>query len=260
MPKAVDGKVKGKKTGQSASAPQPGPKAGPAGRPEKKKGLSAWMKAGIVAIALFIVFVAYFVAQPVEEPKMAVWQEELSPNAELQLSEGSVYAYRYLSNGQIIANVTHTIMETEGGCTRVISDASGYVVSSCVDTGTGLLRQLQAGGAQVNATLDFVQPWMLSLREGWSWRAETNITLGAIGMGERTTVRYRVASVERVMGRGAFRVEIEAKSVFFASSGEAEPSVENQTLWVDSEKRVLLRAVQGDNEIELVSAPFALGE
>jgi len=169
-----------------------------------------------------------------DNPKVVYSEAPLQKNKEFQLRPGEVYKYSYLMNGTA-ANMTFAIQEGDN-CTRikVVEERSGSDV--CVDRwGT------EKAGSNVtfsNPNVLLFKPWMLALREGWTWN--NTMYLSFSGPSEYISDNYyRVIRMENYSGRPSYIVEIKSET----------GSVEYD--WVDDEKRILLRVLGEGYEVVL---------
>lgn len=169
-----------------------------------------------------------------ENPKIVYVEAPLQKNTEFQLRPGEVYQYAYLMKNSS-ANMTFYVLEGEG-CTRI------RVMEARNDSGVCLDKWgNDAGGS--NVTLDnqymlLFRPWMLALKEGWTWNNSMYLSYG--GAGEHITDSYyRIVRMENYSGRECYVVEIKSES------GVSEYE------WIDAERRVLLRVIGEGYEVVL---------
>ncbi|MCI0503902.1 hypothetical protein L0Y65_04275 [Candidatus Micrarchaeota archaeon] len=163
-----------------------------------------------------------------ENPQVVYSEAPLQKNREFQLLPGETYRYSYLMNNTT-ANMTFIILEGEG-CTRIEVAEARNSSDVCVDR-----WGLDKSGSNVSLGNPYIllfKPWMLALREGWTWN--NSMFLSFDGASEYVTDNYyRVVRMENYSGRTSYIVEIKS------GTGAVEYD------WVDDEKRVLLR-VQGE--------------
>ncbi len=102
-----------------------------------------------------------------------------------------------------------------------------------------------------NISWPYFSPWMLAVKEGWNWSANTSIRVGGLSSATSQEIRFKTIGKENYLGRDGFLASI---SLVLPNGGESEVL---QVL-VDSQKRILLRMESGANTIRLISAPFPL--
>ncbi|VVC03327.1 Uncharacterised protein [Candidatus Burarchaeum australiense] len=203
-------------------------------------------------LAFFIIVIAFF-STPLDLSKVSLnyTARPLSPNVQLQLLPGETYVYEYDLGGKP-SNATYSVLGLAGNCMRVSATATGEdapeAASICIDLRTG---QAQDSGL----TVDFFQPWMLSLHDNFSWGSASRIVYPKpVEMEDVTNVTVTVVGRGTFRGRDAFKVRATSVRVI---NGAASDSLEFM-LWVDAQKRVLLASDSPPFHIKLVSAPFEL--
>jgi len=202
---------------------------------------------------LFFAIVLLFFTKPVDITKTTLnyTAEPLSPNMRLQLMPGEKYIYAYKLSG-VQANITYAVLSLLGDCMGVRAEAiSGeeLVASTvCINMETGEVR------ANELAT-DFFQPWMLSLRDNFSWHSTSRINYPPpIEFDDATLRTVSALGREEFRGRPAFKV----RSISTRMINGETANILEADMWVDEEKRVLLGSESKIFTIELVSAPFPL--
>ena len=207
----------------------------------------------VVPILLFFAIVLLFFTKPVDLTKTQFNRtaEPLTPNIQLQLSTGEVYAYEYNISG-VQANITYTVLSPLGDCMVVRAEAvaDNNLASStvCLNFATGELRVNELA-------TDFSQPWMLSLSDNFSWHATNRILYPPpIEFDDVTVNSVTVLGRATFRGRPAFKV----RSVSVRTINGEQASRLESDLWVDEQKRVLLGSESKLFMITLVSAPFPL--
>ncbi|MEW6722078.1 MAG: hypothetical protein AB1324_02365 [Candidatus Micrarchaeota archaeon] len=161
-----------------------------------------------------------------DNPRAVFLEKPLLKNRNISFAPGENYTYSYMINGTEQADLTYVILEGPG-CTgiRVAQEVNGTRV--CVDE-----WGVDESGSNVslsNPSILFFRPWMLALRDGWTWE---NSMFMAFEGGARhiSDNRYRVIRMENYSGRESYVVEISS------DAGGKEYQ------WVDAEKRILLKS------------------
>jgi hypothetical protein len=114
-----------------------------------------------------------------------------------------------------------------------------------------------------NLSWPYFQPWMLALRENWSWSINTSLRIQPYNLSYPHAFNYRVLERTNLSGREAFLVEVTSPASPSNSASLPNPSLGFGPdsdgpfrLWVDVEKRVLLRGEFGNNSLALMEASF----
>jgi hypothetical protein len=201
------------------------------------------MKSSIVAAAVLIVLViagALLIKPSFEDQRVVFVEAPLYKNTQLQLVPGETYAYVFTMKGtgnSTTANATYAIGWGDN-CTLIRMMESVEFSGTCLDSNGNDERGYNTSLESPSVLL--FQPWMLALREGWSWNSTMYISFdGKLRkVGEN---HYRVVRLDDYNGRRAFLVELR--------SGDGAAEYE----WVDEQKRVLL-GMSGDGyEVRLVN-------
>ncbi len=207
----------------------------------------------MVPIIVFFAVVLLFFTKPVDITTTTLnnTADSLTPNVRLQLLPGEKYGYTYKMSG-VEANITYTMIGLVGDCVGVRADASAaqeFASSTvCINMETGEVRANELSA-------DFFQPWMLSLRDGFSWNSTSRITYPPpLEFNDATLRTVSVLGREDFRGRPAFKV----RSISTRIINGQTANVLEADLWVDEEKRVLLGSESKLFTIELISAPFPL--
>lgn len=168
-------------------------------------------------------------------PRITYKEQPLLKNKDFQLQAGDEYVYSYLFNGSSV-NITYVLFPG-GNCTdiRVLENqnSSDTCVGSDGTDSSGFNTSLS------NPGVILFQPWMLALKDGWTWNSSMYLTYDG---GEKyiSDTSYRVVRTETYTNRTSFVVEIQ-------TDGQP-PDYE----WIDADKRILLRILGTDYEVQLV--------
>lgn len=217
----------------------------------------------VIVSVIFIVFLAFIFMQPGPERTSSIFREPLIPVVGIKLLPGEKYVYSFGDDRLGKMKIVQEVGARGNGCILVSTNVQNMSVPFCLDEKTGEPRTTgqTAGGASIavtSASPDFMQPWMLALTDGWSWRLGVNTTVMMMGSNETIEALsvYKVAARTNVKGRDSFKVTIET-SMRRVSNGKAyESSNRTETVWIDADKRVLLYAVSNGVATELIEAPF----
>lgn len=159
---------------------------------------------------------------------------------------------------KIIGNETKSIEIMHGGKYTKTSSSFKYVLY--IDTETGKPVQVNIENTTIEgqnaSTLSlnllcamgksFYAPWMLALKKDMKWEEYTIINEP---VKQESHLEYKVLDIENINKRKCFKV-----SVRFSNKIEnGQQSVTNLIMWVDVEKRILVR-------LELYSLNLYLGE
>lgn len=114
-----------------------------------------------------------------------------------------------------------------------------------------------------NLSWPYFQPWMLAVKENWSWSINTTMHIEPYNLSYAYPITYRVIGRSNATGRDAYLVEVSAPSSGSASSSLADPALGlgigaegPYSLWIDAERRVLLRGEFANTTLELTDASF----
>jgi len=186
----------------------------------------------LVILAAVMVFSMVTLKPQLDNPVFLIRESGLVKNTGLRIASGESYSYVY-SAGNGSANLTYDVMGASG-CTLV--SLSGTSAAVCLDAmGNDLTRQNSS--YSVPAVI-LTKPWMLALRDGWRWNVSTYLLFDKMEK-HLSDVNYTVIRKEYCQGRQAYVVRI--------SQSDNDPVVD----WVDSDKRILLREVGTDYEVNL---------
>jgi hypothetical protein len=209
---------------------------------ERLTPINMLVAAAVILLAL-IIFSAVLFKPHFENPEITLAEAPLAKNAEFQLRPGEHYTYAYITNGSQ-ANMTYQIL-SGGSCTVIALMDFEPPSTSCVDRWGMDTRGYNS--LLENPQMLMFNPWMLALHDGWKW----NTTMYMSFENESRYVAamgYRAMRTDTWRGRKAF--------VVMENISGSPP----QYLWVDAEKRILLR-LQGEGyEAMLVEGlPFSDG-
>ena len=211
----------------------------------KNSFLSETAKYFFISLLIFIailIFSSLFLT-PKASDKFELKEAPLTKIKQLNLVPGEVYVYEYKINNSI-NRLTHKIMAGPG-CTFIEIKETVNTTGICVD---------KYGNDKVNSNATFdipyislFKPWMLAVKDNWIWNVRAVLNTGSFEI-EMLELRYTTLKQERIFGRDAYVVKIESVK---------DPS-QNSLLWVDDEKRILLKEIGQGYEIILETAPFIL--
>ena len=101
----------------------------------------------------------------------------------------------------------------------------------------------------------FYSPWMLYLRENFSWKLNRTITFYPTNITQKSPLLFEVKNITRLYGRDAYVVQASKLS---SNSFFVDDFFANSTYFVDAQNRILLGAQSQGAQIRLISAPFEL--
>ncbi|MDD5022567.1 MAG: hypothetical protein PHU63_00150 [Candidatus ainarchaeum sp.] len=191
-----------------------------------------------IAFVLLIIIIANFMFyNNLDENFLEVKEGKLIKNKGLAILSGEKYAYYLYNNEGVIGNLEFSI-KSGMGCLGVdiFTDYSGVCIKS---DGTD---SRNSNISFVHPQVAFFKPWMLALEEGWNWKVEyidkqtDNVIESYI---------FEVIKEEKIFGRNSYLVEVTNEEV-------------KVKIWVDKEKRVLLKEINEEYIVEIYSAPFEL--
>jgi hypothetical protein len=90
-----------------------------------------------------------------------------------------------------------------------------------------------------NPSILLFKPWMLALREGWTWKSSMYLSFDG-ALSHVSDTNYRVIRSESYENRTAFVVELKSEDNY------------SEYQWVDAEKRVLLKSMGEGYEVKKV--------
>ncbi|HSB47638.1 MAG TPA: hypothetical protein VLD37_06505 [Candidatus Bilamarchaeum sp.] len=203
--------------------------------------ISSWLRSNAVTVATLVILAALiFLSSAVFKPRFGnpqlVFDEApIEKNSELMLSPGETYRYSYNMNGTEI-NISYAILDGIG-CTRVRFVEKLNDSEVCLDShgndATGYNSTFS------NPSIMLFKPWMLALKEGWTWKSSMFLSYGG-DLSPVSVTDYRVIRSESYGNRTAFVVEIKSEDNY------------SEYQWVDAEKRVLLKSMGQGYEVRRV--------
>ena len=219
----------------------------------------------LFCIAAFVIFTAFvFFTSPPLEPQAHMEEAPLAKNAALSLLAGEQYAYS-LSMGNQSAAVYYSVSKSPSCAGTLLTERDGNPIRAESSNGSlfapqkeDATRELclsQTGNLIGGEKSDFLfgngstvlfSPWMLAASENFSWKVEQVFTAGTMEISFPTY--FTSKGLKKIAGRDAFAIGITSD----------EPGASATTMYIDSEKRVLLSAEISNVTIRLVQAPFAL--
>lgn len=191
--------------------------------------------ASVVVLAIIMALSAVMFKPHFDNPNITLAEAPLTKNTEFQLMPGEQYTYAYLVNGTEV-NATYEIFNGDN-CTIIALMETTPPSASCVDRWG--MDERGYNSLLNNSQMMLFKPWMLALREGWTWN--TTMYMGFENESQYVaSMDYRVMRTDTWHGRKAF--------VVMENVSGSEPEYE----WVDAEKRILLTLQGNGYEIDLV--------
>ena len=214
--------------------------------------------------AFIILVIAFFLMTPdMTKLSVVVSEAPLEPNVPLQLKQGEEYTYSEIYHYENASQPVQTTFRVLGGrdCVLVkgkLANQSAAEISGCLDPVTGKTEKIVLTQGEetreLNGTLGFFQPWMLSIEENWTWQMNVSKKIENVGVLETEVWDYAEIGEEKVKGRDTYKVELNVTGI----AGNKVIDFVRQVIWVDKEKRIIVKAESDISETELVSAPFPL--
>jgi hypothetical protein len=190
----------------------------------------------LISLGIFIVIMLFsgLIFKPsLDNSGFSIRESELNKTVDLQLIPGDSYYYTY-KVGNESANLTYAVMNGPN-CTMIILVESQEAI--CLNKQGNDRTKMNS---TFNATgMILFKPWMLALKEGWSWNITTYARIDTYEKLLESTY-YSVVRIEEYKGRQVYVVRM---------SGEEGDFVWQ---WIDSEKRILVREIGPSYEVELV--------
>jgi hypothetical protein len=201
------------------------------------------MRISIAAAAVLVVLIIVgvsLVKPSFDDQRVVFIEAPLYKNTQLQLAPGETYAYAFTMNGtanSTTANATYMIGWGDN-CTLIRMMESVNFSGTCLDSHGNDERGYNTS---VESPILLFQPWMLALKEGWSWNSTAFLSFdGKLKkVGEN---HYRVVRLDDYGGRRAFLVELKSED---GTAGYE---------WVDEQKRILLEMSGDGYEVKLVNS------
>ncbi len=198
------------------------------------------------AIASAVIFVILLIIgsilfkPPLDQQRIFWTEQPLNKTHPFSLLPGEQYTYSYLFSNNSM-NLSYLI-KGGGECTVIqILNSSGP--PSCINS-KGNDKNM-SNLSLASPFLNIFRPWMLAITDNWHW--------SIVGKGELVGTEYifdeinlSVVGKENLKGRIAYKVKM-------SDSTSSQPIY----LWVDDEKRILLREVGPGYEVVLIKAPFS---
>jgi hypothetical protein len=204
---------------------------------ERKVPQLPMVPVAVISIAILLIIMLYSGSrfQPfLESARTTISEGPLEKNTMLQLKSGESYTYEYhLENTTL--NMTFNVGRGPG-CT-ILNYEESTSVDACLDQWgndrSGMNTSLS------NPMLIVFKPWMLAVDGGWTWSASMNMAFEDVE-NEVLEMEYSTVRLDEYRGRKVYVVKI--------STGGSDTFV-----YVDDEKRILLKEMGEGYEIELVS-------
>ncbi len=222
------------------------------------KSIIFWVIGGF--LLLFFILFIYATLQPVPPPETSIYREPLAPVVELQLSPGEDYVYELIGPDKTVVSVLNQVKERKNECMTVFVSSQNFSFPFCIHYRTGETLTSTEQGLEPGPSLEFFQPWMLALKNGWTWRVDVNTTVQLFGISEKIdgTSRYELVARGSVKGRDAYKILVHTSMTRYSNNEKYETSNRTEVIWVDVEKRVMLYGASEYSSLELVTAPFAI--
>ena len=188
----------------------------------------------IAAVVIFLLVGNALFSTILENPKVLFKEAPLEKNKELQLKPGETYTYSFTMNN---SSVEMNFRVVEGrGCTGIMMLEAPNASGVCLDRWG--MEENGSNSAFTDPSILIFKPWMLALEEGWGWNNSMYVSYDG-GENHVGDTFYRVVRMENYSGRESYLVEISS------DTGPAEYD------WVDSDRRILLRAIGEGYEVKL---------
>ena len=197
-----------------------------------------------LAAILYAAFVAsVFISSPVQMQQQ-VSEDPLAKNTHLQILPGEKYVYSG-DSGSGAQSLTYQVYSNS-------SCSGAFVYEKEAQTGLCLSQAGNIEGSGVpalnssygNQSMLLFSPWMLAVTDSFSWGFTNGMSAGGTSVSLPVTLTSH--GRKTVAGRETFVISVAPYA--------GNPS----TLYIDSQKRVLVEAVSQNVSVKLVSAPFAL--
>jgi len=236
----------------------------------------------LAAIAVIALAAAFFLTKPSGEMEVSIQSENITSASGPALAAGEEYAYEL----QIAGNSTEVTVKIEGmdsawgaGCVRAVRNVSGMpALAACYfeANGSAAYFEIEHDGVwarmppetyAADPVMIFYEPWMLSLRDGWSGSLNKTSRLppGVVEVrsyASRQASYYRFLRRESYSGRPALVAEAVSRELEISGGVETVISETRRTVWVDEEKRVVLGETYEIGGVvakkTLVRAPFRI--
>lgn len=193
----------------------------------------------IVMISLLIflgimLFSALELKPQFDHSKLIVEEGQLSKNTRLKIGSGERYAYTYNFRNTSF-NMTYAIVDG-GVCTFIqLLESNDY---TCIDEFGNDKEGLNSSYSMPSIVL--LKPWMLAVEENWRWDVTSYLVFGDLKK-KGKTLDYEFMRKEIYKGREAYVIRM--------SDSEGD----EVWYWVDAEKRIMLRELGPNYEMELIS-------
>lgn len=188
-----------------------------------------------ILITVLLVLIGIVISSTVYKPKieqttMVISQPQLVKNKVISFSDGETYRYSYKTDNDE-KNITFVAVQLGDCIVLRIVEIPGQAV--CIDQ-FGLENNSDIYGS---SSVFIFKSWMLAVYDKWNWKS----TMTMIANGQEQEVseyHYKVVGFEKVKNRNAFIIEEKTNDFV-------------QKEWIDSEKRILLKAEGEGFKIEL---------
>lgn len=214
----------------------------------------------LCAIAFLLVFLIAMLSPPVAWT-YSVSEEPLSKLTAVQMRAGEEYFY--LLRGDGIERPARIVTATGRNCGGLMMYDASYAQyggsatppSVCMGMdGAGIGADGKPNGnnfSYANISWPYFAPWMLAVKDGWEWRANSTVAVDSLGAGGTQGMLWKQIGSEKYLGRDGWLVSLSLTS---PDSKDEELS----RMLIDKEKRILLYSNSSGGQIFLVKAPFPL--
>ena len=197
-----------------------------------------------IAVILYATFVAsIFLSSPVQlQPNIV--EDSLAKNTHLQILPGEKYVYLGESPGTT-DTLTYQIYRNSS-CSGAFVYEKETKTELCLSQAGNIEDESfpMLNSSYGNKSILLFAPWMLAVTDSFSWGFKNEMAAG----GTTVSIPVTLTSHGRkaIAGREAFEIVV--------APYVGSPS----TLYIDSQKRVLIEAVSENVSVKLISAPFPL--
>jgi hypothetical protein len=197
-----------------------------------------------ISFILYAAFVAsIFLSSPVQMSPQ-ILEDSLAKNTHLQLLPGEKYIYSGESQGS--ADVLTYQVYRNSSCSGAFVYEKETKTALCLSQ-AGNIEDPSVpalNSSYGNQSIIMFAPWMLAVTDTFAWSFKTQMSAGGATVSLPVTLTSHGRKI--IAGREAFEISV--------APYIGKPS----TLYIDSQKRVLIEAVSENVSIKLISAPFEL--
>lgn len=192
----------------------------------------------------YAIFVAYIFLSTPTQMTQSISEQPLAKNTQLQLLPGERYVYLAIGPGGT-QSLTYTVSR-QSSCAGVEVGEEDVPDLLCLSQSGNSLDPGDAGlnSSYGNSSILLFSPWMLAVSDTFSWGFTT--TVSAAG----TQIYLPVTLVSQG------RTTMGGREAYIISVNPGNP--DQSTLYIDSQKRVLLQISSANASARLELAPFPL--